>query len=508
MAHVLVIGGGIAGLSAAYTLRRLGSRVTLVEAEPRFGGKLLTEHARELLIDAGPDSFLSSKPAALQLITQLGLQQRIVNTRSDGGGTFILSDGRLRPLPEGLTMLVPADLRSIAATPLLSPLGKLRMALDYLIPARADPADESIGAFVRRRVGRQAFERLAEPLLSGIYAGDADQLSLLATIPRFRDIERRHGGLIRGALAQRRQAASTSATRASADLPTSYPADRPAAAVSGQSAPTTADPIPSSTRTYTPFVTLAGGLGELVDALVLSLADADLRTTVAVSALHQSSTGYCADLSDGSAVRADAVVLATPAFAAAELLAPLSPALADELNGIAYVSTATLSLAFRASALADRPIGRGFVIPRREGRTLTAVTWTSNKFAGRAPNDVALLRGFVGRAGNEEPAFLPDDELIALALSELRQIFSIRAEPTFARVYRWPRAMPQYVLGHPERLARIDALLTQVPGLTLIGNAYRGVGIPDVIRDATERATALTNALSSRSASAVVPVQS
>jgi oxygen-dependent protoporphyrinogen oxidase len=460
MTRVLVIGGGIAGLTAAYTLSELGRDVTLVEAEPRFGGKLWTEHVDDLLIDAGPDSFLSSKPAALQLIDKLGLSERVVNTRPDGGGTFILHAGRLHPLPEGITLLVPADIRNIARTSLLSPLGKLRMMLDYVIPARRDTGDESVGAFVRRRVGREAFERLAEPLLSGIYAGDADHLSVLATFPRFREIEQRHGGLIRVALAQRRQRA-------------------------------TAPPIAHNT----PFVSLANGLGELVEALVAALAHHDLRAGIRVESLESAAGSYTAHLSDGSHVRANVVLLAVPAFAAANLLLAMAPALASELRQIPYVSTATVSLAYRAEEVAAQQCGRGFVVPRSEGRALTAVTWTSNKFADRAPDDVALLRCFVGRAGSEQSAALPEDKLVALVRTELRGILDIHATPLRTRVYRWPHALAQYTLGHPDRLARIDALTSQLPGMALIGSAYRGVGIPDVIRDATERATELAGTL-------------
>ncbi|HUG14665.1 MAG TPA: protoporphyrinogen oxidase [Thermomicrobiales bacterium] len=461
MPHVAVVGGGIAGLTAAHTLRELGADVTLFEASDRLGGKIHTERVGELLIDSGPDSFLSSKPAALQLVERLGLLDSVVDTLPDGGGTFILRDGRLLPLPEGLTLLVPADFTQIARSPLLSPIGKARMALDLLIPPRYDDADESISSFVRRRVGNQAFERMAEPLLSGIYAGDADALSLLSTFPRLRDIEREHRGVIRGAISQKRQARSR---------PTGNGPKR------------------------TPFVSLRGGLGELIDALAARLDPASVFLNAPVTRISRSSSGFEIE-ANGTTAAVDAILLAVPAPSASIALEQLDGEVAYALAGIAYVSSATVSLAFDARDVAGKQVGRGFVIPRAEGRTLTAVTWTSNKFGGRAPPGIALLRAFVGRAGNESPAFLPDDELIARACSELAVILDITAEPIVSRVYRWPNALPQYNLGHQERLARIDERIERLPGVALTGAAYRGIGIPDCIRDAQEQSERLFSRL-------------
>lgn len=460
MARIAVAGGGIAGLSAAWALRQRGIDITLYEASDRLGGKLHTEHAGGLLIDSGPDSFLSSKPAALALIEQLGLAERVVNTLADGGGTFILRNGRLMPLPEGVTLLVPAEFKAIARTPLLTPLGKARMALDYVIPARRDDADESIGSFVRRRVGREAFERMAEPLLSGIYGGDADTLSLLSTFPRLRETERQHGSVIKGAIAQKRQARA------------------------------------GSTRTgpqRTPFVSLAGGLSELVDALTARIGPEHIQTGAHVAAIMDIDGSMTVELASGERERFDGVVIAAPASETADMLATLDTRLTATLRRIPYVSSATISLAFKVGDVARTQVGRGFIIPRAEGRMLTAVTWTSNKFGGRVPDGVALLRGFVGRAGNERPAYLADEELIPLVRAELQAILGINAEPLLARVYRWPRAMPQYNLGHPEILAALTEDLGAHPGIALTGAAYRGVGIPDCISDATAQANALAD---------------
>jgi oxygen-dependent protoporphyrinogen oxidase len=464
MARVAVVGGGIAGLTAALTLQERNHDVTLFEASDRLGGKLHTDRPDGLLIDTGPDSFLSSKPAALQLVEQIGLTPSVINTLPDGGGTFILRRGKLMPLPEGITLLVPAEARAIARTPLLSPLGKIRMALDYVIPARKDEADEAVGAFVRRRVGREAFERMAEPLLSGIFAGDADRLSLLSTFPRLRETERKHGSVIKGAIAQRRQMRGAT---------------------------------PPSGPRRTPFVSLTGGLSELIDGIAARLERTNILTTSSVTAVELHDAGVTL-AANGVSANFDGVVFATPAWATAALLTDSDAELGKLLNGIEYVSSATVSLAFRDADVAGKQGGRGFVIPRAEGRTLTAVTWTSSKFGGRVPEGTVLLRGFVGRAGNEEPAFLPEDELLSVVLHELRDILGIHAEPTLTRVYRWHRALPQYNLGHPERLTEIDLRLTHHPSIALTGAAYRGVGIPDCITDATTQANALADRIDRR----------
>lgn len=457
--HILVAGGGISGLTAALELHDRGADVTLVEASDRFGGTLRTERIDDLLVDAGPDSFLSTKPEGVQLVERLGLQDRLINTRADGGGTFILRKGKLVPLPEGITLLVPTQFKAVATTPLLTPRGKARLLMDYVIPPRKSEVDESVGSFVRRRMGRQAFENMAEPLLSGIYAGDASKLSLQSTFPRLRDVEREHGGIIKGAIAQRK------AMQARA----------------GGASP----------RKHTPFVSLAGGLGELIGALVAALESCDVRSGTALDHLEPAQNSYHVSLSDGSTLTVDGVLLSTSAPVTANLVEGISPSLAGTLREIPYVSSSTVSMAFNAADVEGKQGGRGFVIPRVEGKKMTAVTWTSNKFAGRTPEGVALLRGFVGRAGQEETAFLPEDEVIALVRKELAEITGITAEPIMAQVFRWPNAMPQYNVGHQDRLDRIDREVLHYPRLGLTGSAYRGVGIPDCIRNARQQASAL-----------------
>jgi protoporphyrinogen/coproporphyrinogen III oxidase len=459
--RAVVVGGGIAGLAAAYRLQRLATDagtevdVTLLEASDRLGGKIQTERGDGLVIEYGPDSFLSYKPAATKLAAALGIEDRVIGTRESGGGTYILRDGRLEPLPEGITMLVPTRLRPLAGSRLLSIRAKLRMAAEVFVPPKQDDADESLASFISRRLGREAFERMAQPLLSGIYAGDAEQLSLAATFPRLRDIEREHGSLVRGMLAQRR------------------------ARKAGTGAPP---------PKYPPFVSFETGMADLVDGLLANLERVDVRTGCAVERLSAVSGGYHVHLSGGETIDAGTVLLATPAYASADIIEPLDGSLSALLRRIPYVSTATISLGFRRAQLGRAEIGRGFVIPQVEGCELTAVTWASNKFAGRAPEDLALLRTFVGRAGREEAVELPDDELMALARRELRDILGIEATPEIARIARWRRAMPQYVLGHVERLARIDEHVAGLPGIFLLGAAYRGVGIPDCIEGGNQAA--------------------
>ena len=460
--HAVIIGGGIAGLAAAWRLQAQRAaegadyRITLVEASDRLGGKLYTERCDGLTIESGPDSFLSYKPAAIQLARELGIEDRIIGTRDTGDGTFILRDGRLEPLPEGITMLVPTKLKPLAKSRLLSLRGKARMAAEYLVPAREDDEDESIGSFITRRLGREAFEHMAQPLLSGIFAGDADQLSLAATFPRLRDIERKHGGLVRGMLNQRREARS------------------------GNNA------APQSS--YPPFVSFAGGMGELTDSLVERLGNVDLRTGAAVERIEQAESGYRLQLAGGEFLEADAVLLATPAYVAADLLELLDGEISAMLRRIPYVSTATISLAFRASDVQGLQAGRGFVIPHVENRELTAVTWASNKFDGRAPGGTALLRTFVGRAGREGAVDLPDDQLLTIVRRELQQILGIETAPIVSRIQRWRRAMPQYVVGHVDRLEQVDQRMQRLRGLALLGAAYRGVGIPDCIESGNRAA--------------------
>jgi len=441
-------------LAAAYRLTPhpfspLGGRgepgITLLESSPHLGGKIVTERVDEFVIEGGPDSFLSVKPRGLGLCLELGLIERLHGTNEKFHRTYVMRGGQLHDLPEGLTGLIPSRFGPMLKTNLISPLGKLRMGMDYLIPARYAGDDESLAAFIRRRLGREVYERLVEPLMSGIYAGDGEQLSLAATFPQLRQAELEQGSLVRGVLAAKKK---------SLDKPKTWPA----------------------------FLSLTNGLAEIVEALATKLEGVEIRLGTRVARLSRDLSGYAITLGNGEMLRAETIVLATPAPTTADLIAELDPELARALRGIPYVSTATVSVAY---ALADipRPLnGYGYIIPRAEGRPILACTWTSTKFPHRAPEGYALIRAFVGRAGQEAVLERSDDDLLKLVREEMQTTLGITAPPLFQRIFRWPQAMPQYTLGHLERLAVIEKRLAAHPGLFVAGNAYRGVGIPDCIQ--------------------------
>lgn len=454
--RLIVIGGGIAGLSAAYFAQKkavqenLPLRLTLLESEPRWGGKILTERRDGFVIEGGPDTFLATKPWGIALCRELGLEERLHGTNPHKRNTYVMRSGRLAPLPDGLTMMIPSRFAPMIRTGLLTWPQKTRMGLDFFLPPQPLDGDESLGAFVTRRLGRAAYERLIEPLMSGIYAGDGDLLSLQSTFPYLREMEIKHGGLIKGALAARRRMASNGRTR-------------------------------QGSRSI--FLTPATGLSELVEALVARLEQGgtDLRAGTPAGRLTYLNGIYRIDLADGTQLEAEAVILAAPAFAAGDLLNDLDPGLAAELRAIPYTSTATVSLAYRQEDLPRELDGYGYVIPRCEGRRALACTWTSTKFPHRAPDGAVLLRVFAGRAGQEGDIPWDEDGLKTLAREELRLTLGITAQPLLSKAYLWEQAMPQYNLGHPERLERIEARLARWPGLALAGNGYRGIGIPDCI---------------------------
>ncbi len=457
---VVIVGGGIAGLATAFYLHEkaasagLAIRCTLLEAAPSWGGKIVTHRIGNLISEAGPDSFLSQKPWALELCARLGLTDQLINTNETGKKAFVFSRGRMHELPEGLVTFSPSQVGPFLKSGLLSPVGLARMGLDLVLPARRSPEDESLASFFRRRLGREAFERLIEPLMAGIYAGDAEQMSLQATFPRFLELEREHGSVIRGMMAARRTAAERSGPK------------------------------------RTMFVTLKGGLGDLVGALVdrVSRDGTVLRAGAAVGSIRVRSHRlgrwmYDLVLEDGAALSAESVVLATPAYVAADLVRPLTPIAAGLLGGIPYASTATIALAYDGVA-GNSVEGFGFVVPRAERRDLLAATWTSLKWPHRAPNDRLLVRCYVGGVGREGILTLSDDELLKTVREELAAMSGLTAVPQYAEVNRWPKAMPQYQLGHPARLAQIETALDRFQGLFITGAGYRGIGIPDCIRDA------------------------
>ncbi len=445
-----IIGGGIAGLSAAYNAAKKipEAQITLLESSDRWGGKITTDRVTfddgTFIIEGGPDTFLATKPYATALCKELGLGERLQGTNPNKKNTYVLNRNRLLPLPDGLAMMIPTNVEAILKSQLVSWFGKARMGFDFLQPAKNISEDESLGAFVSRRLGREAYENLIEPLMSGIYAGDGDQLSLASTFPYLRDLEIKYGSLARGALEMRKKSPSNPGSRSA-------------------------------------FLTPTTGLVEIVEALVENLkSKVDLRLNAHVARISNLDSRYFVELEDGSSLDSDSVIVATPAPVSGKLLASLDPDLASVLTSIPYASTATISLAYRQSDL-PRPLdGYGYIIPRREGRKALACTWTSTKFPHRAPEGYALIRVFVGRAG--ENISWNENELLALAKEELNLTLGITAEPIVSRVFMWENAMPQYNLGHPEILKQIDTALENHPSLALAGNGYRGIGIPDCIR--------------------------
>ncbi|HEV7535161.1 MAG TPA: protoporphyrinogen oxidase, partial [Acidimicrobiia bacterium] len=489
--RVVVVGGGIAGLAAALELAEGGASVTVVEAGDRFGGKIFTSRVDGLVVEAGADSFLSGKPAGLALCDRLGIADRLVNSRPDDRRTFVWSRGRLRELPEGLILGSPARAWSLLRSGLLSPRGTVRLVGDAVVPRRrpedgngrgpAGAGEETVAEFFTRRLGGEAYGRVVEPLLAGIHAGDATRLSLPATFPRFVDMEREHGGLVRAALAGPRPNLLRRKGKRAGRAPAAGPVG----------------PVPEG---RTPFVSFRTGMGELIEALVARLQSlgVDLRTGQGVAVLRAVEGGYEVVLSGGGALPAAAVVLATPAPVTARLVRGLCPAAAAVLEGIEHASTATVSLAYRRADVGTRPEGYGFVVPRAEGRHLLAGTWGSNKWPGRAPADEVLVRGYVGGVGREAVLEADDDGLVHLVRVELGALAGIRGMPVHSEVHRYPDGMPQYTVGHLGRVERIRGALAACPGLAVTGAAYGGVGIPDCIADALATAGAVWKSLAAR----------
>ncbi|MCK4725741.1 MAG: protoporphyrinogen oxidase [Anaerolineales bacterium] len=464
MKHIIIIGGGIAGLAAAFYVSKqtkTAIKTTLLEQADYWGGKIVTERVPygegHFVIEGGPDTFVVTKPWGVKLCKELGIADRLKGTNPETKKTYILKNGKLHELPGGLTMMIPTEFGPMIHTGLLSWPAKVRMGLDFLLPPASVNGDETLGAFVTRRLGRAAYENLIEPLMSGIYAGDGDKLSLQSTFPYLRDLELKHGGLVKGALALRRERMRKA--RADGNSPSPTPGSRSI------------------------FLTPISGLLEIVEALIHQLENSgvNLHLHKTVKKVSQDAGRYSVRLTNGEAITADRVILATPSFVTAELIAGFAPDLADELLPIEYVSTATVTLAYRESDLLRPLDGYGYVIPRREGRKALACTWTSTKFPHRAPEGYALLRVFIGRAGQENEIAWDESALLKIAQEELHLTLGITAKPLVWRIFTWEKAMPQYNLGHPERLDRIERHLVAYPRLALAGNAYQGIGIPDCI---------------------------
>lgn len=455
-ARVVIVGGGMSGLAAAYelTLRRVP--FVLCEAAPTLGGVVRTERVDGFVIDAGPDALLTQKPAAIDLCRELGLGDRLRPQAQRG--SFLVRGGALRPLPEASVFGIPTDWWPFATSRAFSTRGKLRMAAEYVLPGRPAAGDESIASFMGRRFGREAVDYLADPLLAGIHGGDAARLSMQALFPRFVDMERQHGSLIRGFRT----------------------------AMRGRTGPPPA-----------PFVAPLGGLSEMVDALVAALPPAALRRGVRVDAIESiGRLGYCLHLDDGVTMIADAVLLATPPRITATMVRGLDPALAGACAGIPAVSAVTAALAYPKAAVRHPLGGTGVVVPRSEGMSISALTWVSSKWEGRAPEGHVLLRAYLGGARDPGAIDLTSDVLLARAQRDVARLIGVTADPILARVYRWPHANAQQEVGHLSLIAQIEDRLAAHEGLFISAAGFRGSGIADCVADGRRQAQA---------AAAVVP---
>ena len=459
-----VVGGGIAGLAAAHRAvewsRELGQPLdlTLLEAADRLGGTIQTERRDGFLVECGPDSFLSEKPWALALCRRLGIEELLVRTDDRFRCTYVVLGGRLHPLPEGFQLLAPARLGPFLASGLFSWRGKLRMGLDLVLPRGGDP-DESLGAFVRRRLGREALERVAQPLVAGIYTADPGVLSLAATMPRFLELERRERSII---LAMWRAARRAPAEAAG-----------------------------SSGARWSLFVTFREGMEEMIRALASRLPPGAVRLKERVTDVTREGSGWRVTTAGGVRLEADQVILAPEAHQAARMIRYLDPSLALLLEEIPYASSATVTLAYRRADIPHPLDGFGFVVPQVERRPIIACTFSSVKYPGRAPEGQALLRVFMGGALDEAILERDDESLVATARAQLGELLGVSAEPLFSRVGRHVKAMPQYHVGHLTRIEAIEQRLRRHPGLALTGGAYRGVGIADCVRSGEEAALRL-----------------
>jgi len=466
MKRVAIIGGGISGLSAAFHLEKArsagaGLSYALFESDQRLGGSMLSGRVEGCLVEAGPDSFLTEKPWALTLCRELGIDDQLIGSNDAQRKTYIVVKNRLIAMPDGLMFMVPTKLVPTALTPLFSWSTKVRMAQELMHPPRPMENDETVGEMVERHFGPEVVDRLADPLLSGVYGGDANKLSARAVLPRFVEMEEKYGSLSRAMLA----------------------AHNKMKAMAGKQPPR---PL---------FSSLKDGMQQMVDAIAARLDHASLRMKARVRGVYPEGERWRVAIDLGGSQRFDAVILATPANVAGALLEGVDRDLADDLLGITYSSSVTVTLGYYMEQLKHLPPGFGFLVPRSEGRRMLACTFVHNKFPHRAPADKGIVRCFLGGARDESVLSLTDDEILATVRAELKEIVKLAARPVFERVYRWRGAMAQYESGHLARVERIERRVKNIPGLELAGNAYHGIGVPDCIREGTNAANAVVQTL-------------
>ena len=456
MKKIIIIGGGIAGLAAAFRIQREikegdNLECILLEGSNHFGGKISTEKLDGFIIERGPDSFISQKPAAIQLCKQLGLEDRLTGTNPGAPSTFVYTGGKLVTMPDGLSLMIPTKFLPFALTPLFSLPGKIRMAFDLLIPKKQDNGDESLASFVRRRMGEEALNKMAEPMLAGIYASDPEKMSIASTFPMFVETEKKYRSLILGMLARKKAMLMNAVKR------------------------------PSSA--YSLFMTLKDGLGEMVDAVIKKSPDIQFKSGTKVVGIERNKEKWHLKLDDGSENQVDAVIVATPGTVTAKLLQNITPDSAELLNSIHYVSTATVTLGYKREGFSHSLDGFGFVVPKAEGCSILACTWTSSKFPHRAPKDYVMLRCYVGGALQEEVAEKDTETLETLVRKDLQQIMGITEIPIFCKVFKNNKSNVQYHVNHSQKIDSIMEDLKNYPGLFLAGSAYRGIGIPDCIQN-------------------------
>jgi len=466
MKRIAIIGGGISGLSAAYTLeekRKSGIPIeyVLFESSARLGGVMVTDRVDNCLVEAGPDSFLTEKPWASDLCRKIGLGDQLIGSNDSERKTYILVKDKLVVLPDGLMFMVPTKIMPTVFSSLFSVRTKLRMAAEWFHPPHKATGDESVAAMVERHYGSEMVDLLADPLLSGVYGGEATQLSVRAVLPRFAEMEAKHGSLGRAMLAAR---------------------TKMAAAAKGPARPL--------------FSSLKDGMQQMIDALVERLDAQALKTSCPVQSVVRQDVGP--NQGNGWTISAghdsdnfDAVIIATPTHAAAAVLENADQNLARDLNEIKYSSSVTITLGYDEKVRRSLPPGFGFLVPRSAGRRMLAATFVHNKFPHRAPPDRAIVRCFLGGARDEQILRSSEQEILQIVRDELRQIIALNADPLFVRVYKWKSAMAQYSVGHLERLQRIEAQRRKLPGLALAGNGYSGIGVPDCVRSGAEAVGAI-----------------
>ena len=464
MPKIVIVGGGIAGLAAAVHLKA-GAKahgkqvdVLLLEKNSRVGGKFLTERHENFLIEAGPDSFLPEKIWTVNLAKHLGLEPEMLPSNDRFKGTFIYSRRKLHSLPEGVMLMVPTMFMPMAKSNLISWPGKMRMGLEMFIPKRKVMEDESLASFVTRRLGRECLEKIAEPLVAGIHTSNPDNMSVLATFPRFVQMEQKSGSLIRGMLASLKS--------------------RPHATLSGP------PPKPGAPK-MTYFMSFKNGMQELSQACADYVGNESIRLGAGVVAVEPKGKGYTVVLSSGEKLDADYVMLGTASYDSAEMVKGFDPTLADQMNGIEWSSSSTVSIAFRKDDVKVPLRGFGFIVPRVEGKRINAATYSSIKWSFRAPDDHVLIRAFVGGGHHEELVNdLDDAGMTKMVLEEIDSILGLKANAKFSKVYRWQKGMPKYTVGHLDRIGLLDRTMATHPGLHLIGCSYKGIGIGDCVHEA------------------------